>query len=186
MKKISIKIILLIFLVSAVLSASGGGETMSKNGPITVEKVDLEKYIGVWYEIAKIPNRFQKKCTGNTSAEYRIRKDGRIDVINKCDNKKGGVTIAKGIAKIVDKKSNSKLKVSFVKLLGIQLFWGDYWILGLEKDYKYAVIGDSKMKYGWILAREKELSEVQWSEIENILAQQGYDKKRFVKTTHSK
>lgn len=159
---------------------------MAEKELVTVRNVDLEKYIGVWYEIAKVPNRFQKKCKGNTTAEYRIRKDGRIDVINKCDNKKGGVTIAKGVAKIVDKASNSKLKVSFVRVLGMQLFWGDYWILGLEKDYKYAVIGDSKRKYGWILARKPEISKDQWDEIDNILLEQGYDKERFVKSSHSK
>jgi len=177
------------FLIAAIivfsLSILSGGENMGKSEPVTVEKVDIDKYIGVWYEIAKIPNRFQKKCSSNTIAEYRLRKDGRLDVINRCDNKKGGVTIAKGVAKIVDKVTNSKLKVSFVRVLGLQLFWGDYWILGLDKDYKYAVVGDSKRKYGWILAREKELNGAQWSEIERILSKQGYNKDRFVKSNHS-
>jgi apolipoprotein D and lipocalin family protein len=158
----------------------------SGNPPRTVKSVDLSRYTGVWYEIVKIPNRFQKKCAGNTTAEYRIRKDGRIEVINSCSDRDGNVIIAKGVAKIADDKTNAKLKVSFVKLLGIQLFWGDYWILGLDKDYRYAVVGDSKRKYGWVLAREKELNKAQWSEIELVLAEQGYDKNRFVKTTHSK
>ncbi len=186
MDHFKIKILLIVLISAAGFNSIDGGQKMDMREPLTVEHVELGKYIGTWYEIAKIPNRFQKKCTGNTTAEYRIRKDGRIDVINRCDNKKGKVTVAKGIAKVVDKKSNSKLKVSFVRVLGLQLFWGDYWILGLDKDYQYAVVGDSKRKYGWILARNKELSELQWDEIDVILSKQGYDKESFAKTSHSK
>jgi apolipoprotein D and lipocalin family protein len=85
----------------------------------------------------------------------------------------------------VDKQSNAKLKVSFVKILGLQLFWGDYWIIGLEEKYSYAVIGGPKRKYGWILSRKTGLTNEEWHAVESILNQQGYDIKRFVRTRHS-
>lgn len=115
--------------------------------PRTVDSVDLKKYVGVWYEIAKIPNRFQKNCACNTTATYLLRDDGKIDVINRCTRADGTINEAKGIARIVDTITNSKLEVSFVRVLGIQLFWGDYWIIGLETNYRYAVVGTPSRKY---------------------------------------
>lgn len=185
MKNLIIIILFGIVMMMTLLTATERGDDNSGKYPRTVAYVDLSRYIGTWYEIAKIPNRFQKKCTGNTTAEYRIREDGKIDVINRCANSKGGFTIAGGIAKIADTGSNAKLKVSFVRVLGMQLFWGDYWIIGLDAEYKYAVVGDSGRKYGWILARERTLDESQWREIDRILSDQGYDRKRFVLTDHS-
>lgn len=157
----------------------------SNNKPQTVAKVDLNRYAGLWYEIAKIPNRFQKKCFRDTTAEYKLRPDGRIDVINRCVKKSGQEVIARGIGKIADAATYSKLKVSFVRILGIQLFWGDYWIIGLEKNYRYAVVGNPNRKYGWILARENSLSPEAWLAVEQILTDQGYDPKRFIRTKHT-
>jgi apolipoprotein D and lipocalin family protein len=152
--------------------------------PQPVSSVDLKRYAGVWYEIAKIPNRFQKKCSQNTTAQYSLRTDGRIDVINRCVTKKGRTIEAIGIAKVVDTSTNSKLKVSFVRFLGIQLFWGDYWIIGLDSDYKYAIVGHPKRKYGWILSRNRKLKEKEWQEVHVILKEQGYDPNRFIQTKH--
>ena len=147
--------------------------------PIPVNTVDLTKYAGLWYEIAKIPNRFQRKCTSNTTATYTIRDDGRIDVLNQCTKQDNSVIQAKGIAKIVDSQSNAKLKVSFVRLLGISLFWGDYWIIGLDENYQYAIVGTPSRKYGWILSREPRITDEQRDEIYAILEKQGYDSQDF-------
>ncbi|HNT65234.1 MAG TPA: lipocalin family protein, partial [bacterium] len=98
----------------------------------TVDRVEIERYAGLWYEIARLPNRFQRNCNSNTTAEYRLRDDGRIDVINSCRRQDGSTNEAQAIARIVDKQSNAKLQVSFVRFLGISLFWGDYWIIGLD------------------------------------------------------
>lgn len=148
--------------------------------PAPVDFVDLSQYVGLWYEIAKIPNRFQKKCAKNTTAQYTLREDGRIDVLNTCFQKDGIPITAKGIAKVVDTRSNAKLKVSFVRLLGISLFWGDYWVLGLADDYRYAVVGDGR--YGWILSRTPQMSSEDWEEANAILKEQGYDPSHFEKT----
>ena len=136
----------------------------------------------MWYEIAKIPNSFQKKCARNTTAAYQLRSDGNINVVNRCIEADGSVNEAKGIAKVVDSKSNAKLKVSFVRILGISLFWGDYWIIGLDKEYKFAVVGTPSRKYGWILSRTPKLSGEEMQAAFTILKQQGYDPKDFEMT----
>jgi len=147
----------------------------SSDTPQTVRSVDLSRYVGKWYEIAKIPNRFQKQCIRNTTATYRLRDDGKIDVLNICETEEGTLDSAKGIARIVDNESNAKLEVSFVNFLGLQLFWGDYWIIGLDSDYQYAVIGSPSRKYGWILSRTRELSGQQMEQVKSILQKNGYN-----------
>ncbi len=148
----------------------------------TVAYVDLEKYAGDWYEIAKIPNKFQSDCASNTTATYKLREDQKIDVINRCVEKDGSVNEVKGIAKVVDEKTNSKLEVSFVRILGISLFWGDYWIIGLDENYNYAVVGNPSRKYGWILSRTPKLSEAELEKVYSILREHGYDPADFVMT----
>lgn len=173
-------IICICLLVFPMISANG--DPMNAKKLNTVDQVDLKKYVGLWYEIAKIPNPFQKMCTGNTTAQYTLREDGRIDVLNRCMKKDGSFTEANGIAKVVDSQTNAKLKVSFVRLLGISLFWGDYWIIGLDKEYRYAIVGEPSRKYGWILSRTSEFSNEQWEEANRILKEHGYDPEVFVKT----
>jgi apolipoprotein D and lipocalin family protein len=178
----------LIFIL-AILMASGmkmfpQSDNSGNNNNIvkTVNSVDLKKYAGKWYEIAKIPNRFQKGCVRNTTAEYKLRDDGDINVINRCIETDGSVNEAEGLAKVVDEKTNSKLEVSFVSIFGIHLFWGDYWIIGLDKNYEYAVIGHPERKYGWILNRSPKMSEEKLKEAFEILKENGYDPKDFVTT----
>ena len=148
----------------------------------TVQKVDLNKYAGKWYEIARIPNKFQKSCVSNVTATYTLRDDGKINVLNKCIEEDGSVNEAEGLAQVVDGKTNSKLEVSFVSIFGIHLFWGDYWIIGLDKNYDYAVIGHPDRKYGWILSRTPRLSEEKLGEAFQILKDNGYNPKDFVMT----
>jgi len=147
--------------------------------PETVAGVDLNRYVGVWYEIARIPNRFQKRCACDTTAAYSLAKNGDIVVVNRCRDRNGKPVMAKGIAKVTDPGTNARLKVSFVKLLGVNLFWGDYWIIGLDREYRYAVVGSRKRKYGWILARETRIDPAQREEIFHLLQEKGYDPERF-------
>jgi len=148
----------------------------------TVSSVDLDRYIGLWYEIAKLPNPFQQKCVQNTTAEYQLMPNGKIQVINRCETGNNDTISIQGVAKISDQKTNAKLKVSFVNILGINLFWGNYWIIGLENDYQYALVGEPKRKYGWILSRTPYLSESHWQEVNKILINKGYDPDEFIKT----
>ncbi len=172
--------ILIIVLLSALNLMA------QKSEPVTVNHVDLQKYKGTWFEISKIPNRFQKQCISNTTASYSLNGDGTIKVVNACVDDEGEMDKAEGIAKVVDAKTNSKLEVSFVSILGINLFWGDYWIIGLPDDYSYAVIGTPNRKYGWILSRTPELPQEKLSQAYDILKKNGYNPKDFVMSVQDK
>ncbi|MGB5219483.1 MAG: lipocalin family protein [Polyangiales bacterium] len=143
-----------------------------------VSQVDLERYLGTWYEIASYPQRFQKGCTG-TTATYTLRDDGDIDVLNKC--RKGSLDgpedLAEGRARVVDHESNAKLEVSF-----FWPFWGDYWIIDLGPDYEYAVVGHPSRDYLWILSRTRTLDDQVYARILARLEEQGYPLEPLEKT----
>ncbi len=172
-----------IFLIGIPVLISGllFGQEKQKP-PATVPKVDLKKYAGLWYEISKIPNSFQDQCAYGTTAEYKIDEDGEITVINKCYNEDGELDIADGVAKVVDEKTNARLEVSFVSFLGIRPFWGDYWIIGLDENYKWAIVGTPNRKYGWILSRTPFLPDETLNTIYDILKSNGYNPDDFEKT----
>jgi len=164
----------------ASLPSAAPAEDGEGPGPVrTVASVDLERYLGLWHEVARIPNRFQKQCLRGSTAEYRKRGDGRLDVVNRCIKKDGKPDEARGVAKIVDTTSRAQLAVSFVSFLGWRPFWGDYWIIGLDDDYAWAVVGTPDRKYGWILARSPTLDEATLQEIGAILERNGYAREAF-------
>lgn len=165
-----------ILLQAVLLTPSVAAEAQALN---TVDKVDLERYAGRWHEVARIPNRFQKKCLRSTTADYSLRDDGRINVVNSCIKKDGKINEADGVARIVDKESNAKLQVSFVSVFGWYLFWGDYWIIGLDDDYQWVVVGHPERKFGWILSRTPTLSAAALDEAFAILARAGYSRADF-------
>jgi apolipoprotein D and lipocalin family protein len=137
----------------------------------TVDFVDLSRYLGDWYEIASFPQWFQKDCYC-TRAQYSLREDGKVDVLNTCNKGtvNGEFKSAHGYAKVVDEKSNAKLKVTF-----FWPFFGDYWIIGLDKDYRYAVISNSDRSTLWILSRTPELRADLYEEALHIAKAQGLD-----------
>jgi len=142
-----------------------------------VPYVDLNRYTGVWYEIARYPHRFQAGCV-ESRATYTLRDDGKISVLNECNEEsdRSKVRSAKGKAWVVDTATNAKLKVSF--------FWpfsGDYWIIDLGNDYEYAVIGHPGRKYLWILSRTKKMDESVYEGILTRLKQQHYDTSKLIK-----
>jgi apolipoprotein D and lipocalin family protein len=152
----------------------------------TVNSVDLQQYLGKWYEIAAIPQSFQAQCVGNTTAEYALAENDLISVVNTCDTASGQPSVATGRAKVVDKTTNAKLKVTFVNLLGWQfLFGGDYWILGLGENYSYAVVGAPGRDYAWILSRTPELSEEQLVEASQVLVTQGFDTCKLISSVQA-
>lgn len=151
-----------------------------QNPPTTVKYVDLKKYAGLWYEITKIPNSFQDQCVKGTTAKYVLKDDGEITVINTCIDEDGKIDEADGVARIVDKKTNAKLEVSFVSFFGWRPFWGDYWIIGLDENYQWAIVGTPSRKYGWVLSRTPKLENETMDKIFQILKDQGYNRKNFV------
>lgn len=147
--------------------------------PEPVPHVDLARYVGLWYEIARIPNRFQKRCAWGVTAEYTLRDDGRIDVLNRCYRKDGRAQEAKGLARVVDATTNARLEVSFFSLLGWRPVWGDYWIIDLAEDYGHAVVCSPDRAYGWILGRERTLPVEALDRIATRLEVQGFARDAF-------
>lgn len=144
----------------------------------TVDKVNINKYLGSWYEIARYEHSFEKGCS-NIKATYSLNEEnGYINVLNKC-TKAGKLTFAKGVAYTED-ESNSKLKVSFFRP-----FYGNYWILMLGDDYEYALIGEPSREYLWILARKNSIDEKLKNEILSKLPKLGYSEDKLIWTEHN-
>ncbi|QQS40347.1 MAG: lipocalin family protein [Acidobacteriota bacterium] len=177
MKKI-LGLILAGALLATGLFAQGEG-TLN-----TVASVDLDRYKGKWFEIARYPNKFQKKCVGNTTATYTIESDGDIEVLNECLKKNGKTDRAKGEARIVDESTNAKLEVRFAPafLSFLPFVWGDYWVIDLADDYSYAVVGDPKREYLWILSRTPELETSVYQGILRRVEEKGFDPGKLVET----
>ncbi len=152
-----------------------------------VEEVDLDLYCGTWYEIARLPNSFQRKCDCNTTAEYSKLPQGRIRVVNRCRKVDGTIAIAEGIARKKDPNgANSKLEVRFApSWLGwIPFVWGTYWVIDLAPDYSHAVVGEPSRKYLWILSRTPNLSTTTRDAIFEKLRIMGYDTSLLVFSRH--
>jgi apolipoprotein D and lipocalin family protein len=167
-----------IFLFFCFFLAVGNGSAGESPLEVrTVTAVDLQRYLGQWYEIARYPNWFQKKCTQDVTASYTLLEDGKIEVLNRCRSASGEISQAKGKAKIVDKKTFAKLKVTF-----FWPFYGDYWILDLDPDYRFAVVGEPNRKYLWILSRTPQMDDLTYQGILKKLQKNGFDTNRLVKT----
>ena len=142
-----------------------------------VQNVDLEKYLGKWYEIAHLPFRFEDDCTDIT-ATYSLSHDGNVSVLNEC-LRDGKLKQAKGKAKVVDKNTGAKLKVTF--------FWpfsADYWIIDLGNDYDYAIVGTPNRKYLWILSRTPRMDVELFSQLIESVKSKGFDVNNLIKTSH--
>jgi apolipoprotein D and lipocalin family protein len=144
-----------------------------------VSSVDLTRYMGTWYEVGSIPMFFQRMCIQNTQAQYTLLDNGAVKVINQCQKKDGSLAKAEGRAKVVNTTQNSRLKVSFLAYPFQLLARGDYWIIDLASDYRYAVVGHPSRKYGWILSRDRILRSEDLMTVRDNLKKQGYDPCRF-------
>jgi apolipoprotein D and lipocalin family protein len=152
----------------------------SQKVPSVVSTVDLNRYQGTWYEIARLPNFFERKLKCIT-ATYTLREDGKITVLNKGNNISSPYkpSSSEGVAWVPDKNSPAKLKVQF--------FWpfsGDYWIMYLDPDYRYVLVGDPDIKYLWILCREKKLDETTYQMLIRKAIESGYDVTSIIRVEH--
>jgi len=162
--------------------------TMPNPQPVrTVDAVDLTRYLGDWFEVARFPNRFQRSCSGDVKATYAKRADGRIDVVNRCRQMDGTMTEAQGVARVVDARTSAQLKVRFAPaaLSFLPFVWGDYWIIGLASDYSWAVVGSPDRDYLWILSRTPALARAPFDEALAAARANGFDVARLVNTTQT-
>jgi apolipoprotein D and lipocalin family protein len=144
--------------------------------------VDLSQYLGTWYEIARYPHSFQENCYAS-QANYSLRDDGDIRVINRCrlGGFDGELNEAEGKAWVVDKTTNAKLKVQF--------FWpfsGKYWVIALDPEYQYAVVGHPSREYLWILSRSQKMDPQLYEKLLQEIEQQGYDTRKLITTPQPK
>lgn len=162
---------LIIFFCLTLIGAGCTGTARDLPPLKVVSFVELDRYLGKWYEISSYPAWFAEDCTA-TTAEYTLLSDGKIQVLNRC--RKGSLDgppdESKGTAEIADTGTNAKLKVTF--------FWpfkGDYWIIDLDPDYRWAVVGEPSRKYLWILSRTPTMDEGLYQDIVSRLPEKGYD-----------
>ena len=173
----------LALLLAAQAHAAGAAPADARPLP-TIAALDVKRYMGTWYEIAKFPNRFQKKCVGFTTATYRAREDGRVDVVNRCRLADGGDNVATGIARQPGGPNSPKLEVRFAPafLSFLPMVWGDYWVIDLDPDYQLAAVSEPKRDYLWILSRTPKVDPAAYDALLGRLAAQGLDMKRLEPT----
>lgn len=141
----------------------------------TVAHVDLTRYVGRWYEIGRYANRFERDCDRDVTATYTRFENGELEVVNSCIQADGKPKVSKGKARIVDEQTNAKLKVTF-----FWPFYGDYWIVDLDPQYRWVVIGEPRRKYLWVLSRHPHMDAALYDQITSRLAGKGYDASKLM------
>ena len=156
------------------------------NTPKAVDKIDINQYVGKWYEIAHLPMYFQRQCVSDTSAKYAIKADNTISVVNSCRTASGEMKSSEGVA-YPQNQGKSQLKVSFLPkgLRWLPFTKGDYWVLRVDPDYKVALVGGPSTKYLWILSKTPTIDEATYQSYLQTAKQQGYDLSNLIKTTHT-
>ena len=150
----------------------------------TIASLDVPRYMGTWYEIAKFPNRFQAKCVANTRARYLSQTDGSVQVLNSCATADGSVIDALGKAVQVGSATSPKLEVRFAPawLSWLPMVWGDYWVIDLDADYQLAAVSDSKREFLWVLSRAPQVNAKAYDALLDRLKAQHFDVSKLERT----
>jgi apolipoprotein D and lipocalin family protein len=169
---ISILGLLLIILGSSQVMAQQSDQSVK-----TIASLDVPRYLGTWYEIAKFPNWFQKKCVSNTKAVYTAKSDGNLRVLNSCKTASGETSEAEGLARQIGAKDSPKLEVRFAPewLSFLPLVWGDYWVIDLDSQYQVAAVSDPRREYLWVLSRTPQIDPKAYADLLQRLKQQQFD-----------
>lgn len=172
-------------VAAVVLAGPADAETPA---PLTaVDRLEVARYMGTWYQVAWFPNRFQRQCASDTQARYRLRDDGRVEVLNQCRRSDGQVDSAQGLARPTGRLADgvlepAQLEVSFLPaaLRWTGIGWGRYWVLDLAPDYRYALIGEPGREYLWVLSRTPSLAPADRDRLRNRVQELGFDLSRWV------
>ncbi len=142
-----------------------------------IAALDVPRYMGAWYEIAKYPNWFQRKCVSGTRADYSLQPDGAVQVLNRCKTKSGEVIDALGQARQVGPANSPKLEVRFAPawLSFLPFVWGDYWVIDLDEAYQLVAVSEPKRDYLWILSRTPRVDDRAYKALLARLSSKGFD-----------
>ena len=153
-----------------------------------VASLNVPRYLGTWYEIAKFPNRFQKMCASNTSAQYSARPDGTLSVRNRCTDAEGKVNEVTGQARQIGNATSPKLEVRFAPawLSFLPFVWGNYWVIDIDNDYQLVAVSEPEREYLWILSRTPEVNGKAYDELLMRLVKSGFDLKRLERSKQGK
>ena len=181
-----------VFIVSAIIALIIPGSVWANGDSArdlpVVPSVDYARYMGKWYEIARLPNKFQKDCTGEVTAMYSLLGAGELKVVNECRRQNGRLEQAAGKARQAEKGgSSAKLKVRFAPawLSWLPAVWGDYWIMELAPDYSHSLVGTPDRKYLWVLSRTPRMDETVYKRLLEKAAANGFDVAKVIKTRQS-
>lgn len=178
-------------LAAALIAAASFSRAVHAEGKVeplqAVPSLDVSRYMGLWYEISKYPNRFQKHCVGDTTATYELRPDATVGVTNRCRTDEGEIDEAIGVARQIGGPESAKLEVRFAPgWLGFLPFvWGDYWVVDLDADYQLVAVSEPSREYLWILSRTPKVETAKRSELLDRLAAMGFDTARLEATPQS-
>lgn len=174
-------------LLSTILALTLGANAQAGDPLELVDSVDLERFQGRWYEIALLPNFFQRRCVSGTNANYALLPNGQIQVVNRCRQRDGRWLGVTGVARLANPEgSSAALQVRFAPrwLSFIPLVWGDYQVMALGADYDYALVGSRNRRYLWILARSTQLDPAVFERLRRQAADQGFEVDKLVMTEH--
>lgn len=176
------RILLIALVVGLIAMGRASAEDIQPGGLVPVPAIDLSRYMGKWYEFARIPNRFQAKCVDDVSADYTLRPDGTVSVINRCLMENGEYSEAIGKARQVGEANSPKLQVTFAPTWTSFLpwVWGDYWIIDIDPEYEIVAIGEPNREYLWILTRTNTMLTTEYLGLLSRLRAKGYDTTKLV------
>lgn len=173
--------------LTAVALCAPPGQTADQDRPpplAPIASLDLERYMGTWYEIAKFPNAFQRECIGYTTAQYRLLPDGTVAVINACRHKDGSLEEANGVARQLGPPGSAQLEVRFAPawLSFVPWVWGDYWVVDIDPEYKLVAVSEPSREYLWVLSRTPRVEHKTYEALLERLMAMGFDVRRLETT----
>lgn len=168
----------------ALTQAAFAGPASAEAPLTTVDSLDVARYMGTWYEVARYPNRFQRQCASHTTAQYATRADGNVDVVNRCRKENGTADEATGVARAVGAPGTPKLEVRFAPawLSFLPLVWGDYWVIDIDPGYTLAAVSEPDREYLWILSRTPTVDKAAYHALLKRLEGKGFDLTRLQAT----
>lgn len=172
-------------LCGCSLAIANPAPASQPNAPLpTIAALDLPRYMGTWYEIARYPNWFQKKCAGFSRADYSLKPDGRVQVINRCRLQNGETDIALGTGRQIGDATSPRLEVRFAPawLSFIPAVWGDYWIIDLDEGYQLVAVSEPRREYLWILSRTPRVEPRAYDALLERLGRKGFDTGKLLVT----